>query len=423
MRKAFILLFLSLCSSLSATYFIPVKRIQDNDIFQSPALLAAEDNENNFSIDVKSYADFDMLEFFSDPASVLTDAAYYLRDFILDKDDQYLLDNYDSIKNIFSFDPGFPSKHQNVSENAHYIREYLNKNFENIGKGNRARAVLNALSSNLSLFPQDTSSLVDGNLDLSLALNWNGISDGFGWKGGVDIVYDGASSLLDSFSYSGYDYGSTLYFTLGASVGYGTYVSDKVAVGISFTPRFIFRTTTLNTSLLESRISGSFIQFLASNRFDFGAAIELDFGLMLNAGENARILLDFRSLPSIEMFWYFSASDVMENFSFHEDENIYYSMPDIAVGVIWEKGSMEMKAEISSIMSQVLLVKKLPFYSFDILSIPRFSFTYGFSDMLSVEAGYRERQVYAKIMYSFFNAEFSTRVDRPGIGFSAGFEF
>lgn len=66
MRKAFILLFLSLCSSLSAAYFIPVKRIQDNDIFQSPALLAAEDNENNFSIDVKSYADFDMLEFFSD---------------------------------------------------------------------------------------------------------------------------------------------------------------------------------------------------------------------------------------------------------------------------------------------------------------------------------------------------------------------
>ena len=74
-------------------------------------------------------------------------------------------------------------------------------------------------------------------------------------------------------------------------------------------------------------------------------------------------------------------------------------------------------------MSQVLLVKKLPFYSFDILSIPRFSFAYGFSDMLSVEAGYRERLVYAKIMYSFFNAEFSTRVDRPGIGFSAGFEF
>ena len=243
-RKLFTVLALSLASSLFASSFIPVKGT-DDDIFSSPAFLAAVDDESSFSIDISSYADMTMLEFISDPASALSDAADYLRGFLLDKDDQYLLDNYESIKTIFSFDPDFPSKHQNAAENAHYIRNYLNTDYiETIGKGNRARAVYNALSSGLGVFPSDTSSIIDGKAALSLSASWDGQKEGFGWKGGFGLVYDGASSLLSSLSYEGYDYGSTLYFTLGGSVGYGTYISDKIAIGVSLTPQLIFRTTT-----------------------------------------------------------------------------------------------------------------------------------------------------------------------------------
>lgn len=421
--KLFLLSSFLLILPLSAASFVPVKSMAADDIFRSPALLAHEENDSGFGFSVGGYADIDMLNFIADPALTLGSAADYLRDELLGKDDQYLLDNYESISSIFRFDPRFPEKHADVSENAYYIRDYLERRFEEIGDGNRARSVFNALSSDLGIFPDDTSGIINGDMDLTLDLHAGGIKDGFGWNGRMRIIYDGASSLLDSFSYGDYAYGSTLYFTLGGSVGYGAYITENLAFGLSVTPEFVFRTTSASTSLLSSRINGNLIEFLASNRFDFGVGLDMVFGFMLDAGDNAKILLDFRSLPSIEMFWYFSADDVMSGFKFHEDSTIYYAVPDAALGLIWERGDVRIEAELSGIASQIVLMSVLPFYSFDILSVPHFSFRWALSESFAIETGYDFRKVYLGCSFSSIQAELSTRLDKPGFGISFGCEF
>ncbi len=412
-----------ICTSLGASSFVPVKSVVPDDVFLSPALLAREEKSGGFGFEISSYADIDALNFISDPGYTLSGAAAFLRDELLAEEDAYFSDNYDSIKEIFRFDPRFPNKHSDVAENAYYIRNYLNTRYEEMGAGNRVKAVSNALSSQLGIFPDDTSALVGGDLDFTLSVHGSGIDSGFGWKAGMDVIYDGASSLLDSFSYNDYRYGSNLYFLLGASLGYGTYITDNLAAGLSVSPSFIFRTTTVNTSLLSARISGNALEFLASNRFDFGVLLDINFSLMLDAGENAVIHLDFRSLPSMQMFWYFSASDVMDDFRFHEDETIYYSVPDVALGMIWEKGSVRIEAGLSRIAKQFLLMSAFTSYSFDLLSVPDLLFAWSITDNLTLDTGYDDRTVHLGCSVSSFRAELSTRIDRPGFGISLGCEF
>lgn len=423
--KSIILLFLLIFLSESAfAAMIPVNSFDKDSIFTSPALLAVAENRNiPFGIELKGYADRDMINFISNPAATLSGAADYLRDYLLAQDDQYLYDNYSSIQSIFSFDSSFPSLHNDATENAYFIREYLNNRYnEEIGDGNRARAVANAYSSNLAIFPSD-SSLIGSELDFSLRMYGGSIKNGFGWDWDVGIVYDGVSSILDSSSYDDYKYGSDFYFTLGSNLGYGTYISDNFAVGVSFSPDFVFKTTIDNTSLFASRISGSIIDLVASNTFNFGLSLDLNLGFMIDAGDNARILIDFRNLPSMQMYWYFSASDIASEFQMHEDDNIYFVPPDVSLGLVWDKGPWHVEGEISNIADQFIWKAMIPSYKFDILSVPKLSFAYRILDDMSIGLGYEFRSVVLSFMWSGLKAEFSTRVDKLGFGITLGYEF
>ena len=172
LKKAilYLLLLILAVSNIYSIDLIPVRGYDDRTVFSSPALLAAEkDRDITFGIELKGYADMDMLNFISNPATVLADAAVYLKDFLLDQDDQYLIDNFDAIKQIFQFDAGFPAKLEGDSENLYNVKWYLEERFDQIGAGNRARAVSNALNSELGIYPavdplESTSRILDPNI-------------------------------------------------------------------------------------------------------------------------------------------------------------------------------------------------------------------------------------------------------------------
>ena len=422
-RRFFLFAGIFLISHNLFASMIPVNGFNDDSIFDSPALLAVTENKRvPFGVELKGYTDMDMINFISNPAAALNGVAEDLRNFLLNQDDQYLFDNYDEISKIFNFDPQFPSAHSDLSENAYYIKNYLNNRYDLIGAGNKVRAISNALNSDLG-FIDDSSTSFGGELDFSLLMYGGAVKDGFGWDFGVGIIYDGVPSILSSSSYENHKYGSDFYFTLGSNLGYGTYISDNFAIGISFSPDFVFKTTIDNTALFASRISGSFIDLVASNTFNFGLSLELNLGFMIDAGPDAKILFDFRNLPSMQMYWYFSASDIASEFQLHEDDNIYFVPPDVSIGLVWDKGPWHVEGEISNIADQLIWKAMIPSYKFDILSVPKLSFAYRILDDMSIGLGYEFRSVVLSFMWSGLKAEFSTRVDKLGFGITLGYEF
>ena len=425
MMKKIIAAVISIMLSVSAASaaMIPVSNPDDDTIFSSPALLASAENRTvSFGIELKGYADMDMIGFLSNPAPVLADAAEYLRDFLLEQDDQYLYDNYETIKSIFQFDTQFPPIYEDIAENSHHIRQYLETRFDIIGDGNRALAVSNAFNSDLGVFPEDTSDLVKGDLDFSMRLYGGQIIDGFAWNAEMGIVYDGASSILSSISYKDYGYGNDLYLMLGGDIGYGAYIGDSFAMGVSFSPDFVFKTTIANTDLLTSRVDGSFVALFANNIFDLGLSLDLNIGFMIDAGD-AKILFDLRDIPSIQKFWYFSASDVVSEFKMSVDDNIYFIPPDASIGVVWNHGPWHIKAEVSDIANQLIWMAMLPTYKFDILAIPKFSFGYSIMDDMIISLGYESRKVVLGFAWAGLDVEFATSVDKVGFGVTLGYEF
>ena len=402
---------------------IPVNGFYDDSIFDSPALLAVTENKSvPFGVELKGYADMDMINFISNPAAALNGVAEDLRNFLLNQDDQFLFDNYDVISKIFNFDPQFPSAHSDLSENAYYIKNYLNDRYDLIGAGNRVIAIYNALDLDFG-FLDDSSTSFGGELDFSLLMYGGAVKNGFGWDVGVGIIYDGVSSILSSSSYENHKYGSDFYFTIGSNIGYGTYIGDNFALGVSFSPDFVFKTTIDNPALFSSRIKGDFMELVGGGSFNFGLSLKFNIGFMIDAGKEAKILIDFRNLPSMQMYWYFSALDVVSDFQFHEDDNIYFVPPDVSLGLVWDKGPWHVEGEISNIADQFIWKAMIPSYKFDILSVPKLSFAYRILDDMSIGLGYEFRSVVLSFMWSGLKAEFSTRVDKLGFGITLGYEF
>ena len=84
------ILILTTCCSLFAS-MIPVNGFNDDSIFDSPALLAVTENKSvPFGVELKGYADIDMINFISNPAAAMHGVAEDLRNFLLNQDDQFL---------------------------------------------------------------------------------------------------------------------------------------------------------------------------------------------------------------------------------------------------------------------------------------------------------------------------------------------
>ena len=402
---------------------VPVDKVVSNSYFKNPALLAEIEKDSPFYIEFSAYADKDFLGFVGNPAYAFQDAAKALKSFLSSQSDEYIDSNYDEIASIFSFDPQFPTKGATSSESAYFVKEYLENRFEEIGAGNRARAAINAANSDLAIYGDNPTSVMRGELDFSLKLGGGSVKNGFGWNAGMAIVFDGAESILYKSSSNDRKNINDFYLSVFSDLGYGTYLgSENVAIGFSFSPSFLFRTGISNSDFLTARSNGNFINLVMNNSFDFGLGLQINLGLMLKPTDEIRLLINLRNLPTMQIYWYFTATDVVSDFQFHEDENIYFTPPDASIGLLWDKGKYHVTAEISNIADQMIWAALVPSYDFDILSVPKVSFAYDLSDAMSIGAGYRYRSIFVEYEWAGLRAELNAKLDRLGFGFLIGYE-
>ena len=423
MKRPLIILLLIISTASVHASLVPVQSFTRKTYYDSPATLADIEEKVPFGINLKGYADLDFIRFIDNPAYALSGAATTVHDFLLSQDDQYLYDNHAEIAKLFSFDPKFPTKASTAEEDAYWIRNYLGTRYEEIGAGNRALMAMNAVSSSLNIYPENTESIFRGEGDFSLEMYGGEVKNGFSWNVGFGIAFDGASTLLSSRKSGDYTYGSDFYLTLNSDFGYGTYVSDRFAVGISVSPMLLVKTTSSNEAFLSARRNGSIIDFVSDNRFNFGLGIEMNLGLMFRPDENTKLLFDLRNIPSFQSYMYFTANDVLSGFKFTGDENIYFTAPDTSFGVMWKKGRWGINAEISDIVNQMIWKLMVSSYEFDLYAVPKLSFSFDVLEDFTLSLGYEHRYVYLGGDCGGFDFELEFMVDRVGFGVSLGYEF
>ncbi len=418
MKKAISLIAIILASAVLSAAVIPVRDTTDRTYFDSPARLAEIEEKSPFGIQVKGYADMDMLNFIYKADTTLAVVADRIRMNLLDKSDEDLYAYYDQIHTMFEFDPQFPDKTEDQAETVYFLRYYLNERFFEIGDGNMAKAAINGINSGIDGYSSD---MFSGELDLTLRMYGGEIRNGFGWQYDIGIILDG-SPLFNDVTCGDYTYGNDLYFIAGADFGYGAFVGDRFAAGISISPDFMFRSVASGDAFVNAVMNADILELLGNNNFDFGLSLEMNLGFMFKANDELRLLLDIRNLPSFQTYWYFTAMD-LEDFRFHYDENIYFISPDVSFGLLWDKGPFHIEFELSNIADQMIWKAMIPSYAFDIFSIPKLKFSYDILTNLSVSLGYEYRYVLIGVDWEGLAFEFRCMVDRLGFGFALGYGF
>ena len=197
-----------------------------------------------------------------------------------------------------------------------------------------------------------------------------------------------------------------------------------LALGLSVTPNLYFKTSFLNSDIINARLQDVFLNIFASNNYYFGAGVGLNFGVMYKPLENLTLNFDLRNAPSIKGAIYFSASDVAANdFKLRTDKNIYFVPLDLAVSASWDCGVWHVEGEIGDILSQLVWLSKVDGFRFKWQYIPKVKVTYDMSDTLSLSLGYEKDIVSLGFITGDFKAELLTKVDRFAIGINVGYEF
>ena len=201
-------------------------------------------------------------------------------------------------------------------------------------------------------------------------------------------------------------------------------IDDTFALGISVTPNMYFRTSFLNSDIINARMQDVFLNIFANNNYYLGAGVGLNFGAMYKPLENLSLTLDLRNAPSIKGAIYFSASDIAANdFKFRADKNIYFVPPDLAIGVNWDYGVWHIDGELSDVLSQLVWMSKVDGIDFKWWYIPKIEVTYDMSESLSLSLGYEKDAVSLGFITGDFRAELLTKVDRFAIGINVGYVF
>ena len=390
-----------------------------------PGYLAEAEEGTPFGFELSGSADVSGLAFIADPVEALGSAADHLSTYMAAQDDAYLADNYEAIAAVFSpIDPGFPAAGDSDAETAYFVRDYFSASgrFNTVvDDANRARAAEEAYGAGLAEFPAD---MIMSDLDLGLRFFGNDADNGFGWNWNVDIFFNGAQSLFHQYSYADHVYGNDYGLRFGTSLGYGGYVYDDVlALGFTVTPQILFRSSFLDSDYIAARMSGSMLGLFAGGRFNLGASVDLDAGMYYRYSDELAFALDFRNIPSLQLYWYFTADDILGDFAFHFDENLYFEPFDAAVSVMWDRDRWHVEAELSGLYSQIIWQRYLPSYRIDPWSLFRIGFSYDINDRTDIYAGYHERTLAFGVRCSGFRAELSSRLDRLSFGVKAGCSF
>ena len=426
MRKiCLIALIAVIASSLLGAAAVPIQNFRDQEEWvKHPGLLPVIEESTTFDIS----ADFgnsidDGFRFLSDPVGTLQEAAVAFGDAIVSMDDAEILENYQSLSESFTFDPGFPGRGNTDEETVYFVREYFRDGgrFDSLDPANRARGVASALRNGLAPY---SGNILPGAMYIDLRMRGGEVHSGFGWDWNVDFFFNGSQSLLVQPMRPDHRYGNEFGVTFGGDVGYGAFVlDDRLALGIAASPQMFFRTSFLNADYIEGRLTGNPLMLLASNVFYLGIGIDVNAGLLYRIDDNLSFAFDLRHIPSLQTAWYFTADDLLQAFSFHHDGILYYEPFDAAATLFMDYGKINASVEISNIVSEAIWMAAVPGWTMDYWSFVSLGFGYSFTDDLTLYAKYEKRTLAIGVEYMGFTAELSSRLDIAAFGIKAGYAF
>ena len=355
--------------------------------------------------------------------SSFEDSVGVVADYLASQDIDFWYDNPNLISSLSSLDPAFPSMAGGNELFLAEVKNYFSGRFlsKTYGANNRTLALADIFDN--GVYPPKLASSVGGDMDIALRFYGGRIRNGFGWDLRFDLYLDSLDSLLANYTDGDYTYGNDLVAEISSNIGFASYVIDDVlALGLSVTPNLYFKTSFLNSDIINARMDDQILNIFANNNYYFGAGVGLNFGVMYKPLENLTLNFDLRNAPSIKGAIYFSAQEISD-FRLHTDKNIYFVPPDLTVSASWDYGVWHVEGEIGDILSQLVWLSKVDGFRFKWQYIPKVKVTYDMSDTLSLSLGYEKDIVSLGFIAGDFKAELLTKVDRFAIGINVGYEF
>lgn len=417
-----VILILSIILPLNSAVIMTKDNVDHGD-FRSPGRLVDIEKTIHFGFEAEIVSDIDELDFLTDPVSAFDDSVEVVADYLASQDIAFWYHNPDIISALSSIDSAFPSMSDGDDLFIAEIKDYFKSRFlsDEYGSANRTHAMADVFSS--GIYPPLLSSSVGGDMDLAFRLYGGKISHGSGWDLRFDLYLDSLDSLLASYKDGDYEYGNNLVAELSMNIGSAEYVIDDVlSVGISVSPNIFFKTSFLNSDLINARLDNQILSIFASNNYYFGAGIGLNFGIMYKPQENLSFTLDLRNAPSMRGAIYFSAQEI-NDLKLHADKNIYFVPPDIAATVRWDYGVWHIEGEIGDILSQLVWKYNIPRMAFSWQYIPKIKVIYDMSETLSLSLAYEYDKIALGFIMEHFTAELLTKTDNFAFGISMRCEF
>ena len=417
-----VILILSIILPLNSAVIMTKDNVDHGD-FRSPGRLVDIEKTIHFGFEAEIVSDIDELDFLTDPVSAFDDSVEVVADYLASQDISFWYHNPDIISALSSIDSAFPSISDGEDLFIAEIKDYFKSRFlsDEYGSANRTHAMADVFSS--GIYPPLLSSSVGGDMDLAFRLYGGKISHGSGWDLRFDLYLDSLDSLLASYKDGEYEYGNNLVAELSMNIGSAEYVIDDVlSVGISVSPNIFFKTSFLNSDLINARLDDQILSIFASNNYYFGAGIGLNFGIMYKPQENLSFTLDLRNAPSMRGAIYFSAQEI-NDLKLHADKNIYFVPPDIAATVRWDYGVWHIEGEIGDILSQLVWKYNIPRMAFSWQYIPKIKVIYDMSETLSLSLAYEYDKIALGFIMEHFTAELLTKTDNFAFGISMRCEF
>ena len=275
-----VILILSIILPLNSAVIMTKDNVDHGD-FRSPGRLVDIEKTIHFGFEAEIVSDIDELDFLTDPVSAFDDSVEVVADYLASQDISFWYHNPDIISALSSIDSAFPSMSDGDDLFIAEIKDYFTSRFlsDEYGSANRTHAMADVFSS--GIYPPLLSSSVGGDMDLAFRLYGGKISHGSGWDLRFDLYLDSLDSLLASYKDGEYEYGNNLVAELSMNIGSAEYVIDDVlSVGISVSPNIFFKTSFLNSDLINARLDDQILSIFASNNYYFGAGIGLNFGIM-----------------------------------------------------------------------------------------------------------------------------------------------
>lgn len=420
--KKFIITCLILITALTSAsaslmpYYDPY--FDKDSIFSSPARLIEESKVTPFGVKVEAFSAVDYLSYLASPSSALREAADYLYQTLMNGDLEFWQENYNEIRDAFSFDPNFLYFSEDLTEfNVEQLKNYFEAfYYSEYDNAQRASAVLSTMNTT-SIFSSSDAPVLNGNANLSLKMYGGVIYDnGFGWQVNSNIGFYGNSNMLSSGT-------NLLNVDVRGNVGYAFHLfSDRFTIGLSLELGAFMQNSMGNYNLLNARFTGNPVNAF-SNPFKLGLGFSTNFGAMYRHNEELAFTLDAVNVASFRKYTDMALTDFMSFDGFDKDSNVYYQPMDLILRALWNRGPYHVVVEIGDVINQVIWMNSYSSYNFDFFSIPKVYFTYDFNSDLSLSTGLEYSKLLLGVEYKGFNAEISASLDKLAFGITAGYEF